>query len=128
MITSIFESIPLIGGSLFKFIVGGFGITQATLIRVYSAHVCLGFIILGFSVLHLFYLHNRGSKNPLFVSKGYRDVVSFHSYFTFKDSFVFFILLSISCLMMLVSPDFFLDVESYIEADPMVTPVAIKPE
>lgn len=128
VITSILDSIPIIGGSIFKFTVGGFGVTNVTLVRVFSAHVCLAFVILGFSVLHLFYLHKNGSNNPLFVSGGYSDVVLFHSYFTFKDSFVLMLLLSIFCFLILISPDLFLDVESYIEADPMVTPVAIKPE
>lgn len=128
VITSIFESVPVIGRSLFKFVVGGFGVDKVTLIRVFSAHVCLAFIILGLAIVHLFYLHNRGSNNPLFVSKGYSDVVLFHSYFSFKDSFVLFLLSSLFWGFMLYSPDFFLDVERYIEADYMVTPVSIKPE
>lgn len=128
MITSIFQSVPVVGDYIFKFTVGGFGVTNVTLVRVFSAHVCLAFVILGLAVAHLFYLHMRGSKNPLFAPRGYSDVVLFHRYFTFKDSFMAVFLLSLFCFFVLFCPDLFLDVESYIEADPMVTPVSIKPE
>nr|YP_010514534.1 cytochrome b [Diplodiscus mehrai]UXL86265.1 cytochrome b [Diplodiscus mehrai] len=128
VLTSIMQSVPFIGASLYKFVVGGFSVTNVTLVRVFSAHVCLAFVILGFSVVHLFYLHLGGSNNPLNVSGGYSDVVLFHSYFTNKDGFVLMCLLWLCCLCLLWSPDGVLDVESYIQADPMVTPVSIKPE
>nr|YP_010704123.1 cytochrome b [Plagiorchis elegans]WCO87333.1 cytochrome b [Plagiorchis elegans] len=128
VLTSILNSIPVIGTSLFKFIVGGFSVTNVTLVRVFSAHVCLAFVIIGLSVIHLFYLHKNGSNNPLFVSGGYSDIVLFHSYFTNKDGFILVLLGVFFCLAMLISPDFVLDLESYIQADPLVTPVSIKPE
>lgn len=128
VLTSIVDSIPFVGGSVYKFIVGGFGVTKVTLVRVFSAHVCLAFIIVGLRVMHLYYLHRRGSNNPLFAPSGYTDVVLFHSYFTLKDGFVLMALLGICRFFMFVAPDFVLDTERYIEADPLVTPARIKPE
>nr|YP_009533198.1 cytochrome b [Cyathocotyle prussica]AYH51383.1 cytochrome b [Cyathocotyle prussica] len=128
VLTSILQSVPYVGSGLYKFVVGGFSVTNVTLVRVFSAHVCLAFIIVGLSVIHLFYLHKNGSNNPLFISGGYSDIVLFHSYFTTKDGFVLIMLLFITGGLMLWFPDFVLDVESYIEADPLVTPVSIKPE
>lgn len=116
------------GSVVYKMVVGGFAVTNVTLVRVFSAHVCLAFVILGFSVLHLFYLHKSGSNNPLFVTGGYRDIVFFHSYFSFKDGFLLALLLFFFFLFLFVFPDFVLDIESYIQADPLVTPVSIKPE
>lgn len=113
---------------LYKFIVGGFSVTNVTLVRVFAAHVCLAFIIVGLSVLHLFYLHKRGSNNPLFVSGGYRDIVLFHRYFTTKDGLVLRVLFVFLGVALLLCPDYVLDVESYVEADPLITPVSIKPE
>lgn len=89
MLTSVIDSVPIVGSSVYRFIVGGFSVRGCTLIRVFSAHVCLAFVIVGLRVLHLFYLHKRGSNNPLFISSGYGDVVYFHSYFTVKDGFSF---------------------------------------
>nr|AMB20936.1 cytochrome b [Echinostoma paraensei] len=128
VLTSILNSIPLVGSYLYKFVVGGFSVTNVTLVRVFSAHVCLAFVILGLSVVHLFYLHKSGSNNPLFVSEGYGDVVLFHSFFTNKDGFVLMLLLFVASGLLLYCPDLVLDVESYIQADPLVTPVSIKPE
>nr|YP_009261929.1 cytochrome b [Echinochasmus japonicus]AKL39057.1 cytochrome b [Echinochasmus japonicus] len=128
VLTSVLGSIPFIGSVLYSFVVGGFSVTNVTLVRVFSAHVCLAFIIVGLSVVHLFYLHKRGSNNPLFVPGGYGDVVLFHSFFSNKDGLVLVVLLFLCCFFLLVVPDLVLDVESYIQADPMVTPVSIKPE
>ncbi|GAA57944.1 cytochrome b, partial [Clonorchis sinensis] len=47
VLTSILQRIPVVGGSLYNFIVGGFGVTNVTLVRVFSAHVCLAFVIIG---------------------------------------------------------------------------------
>lgn len=99
-----------------------------TLVRVFSAHVCLGFVILGLMVIHLFYLHKSGSKNPLFSSYGYGDVVYFHSYFTVKDFFCLCVLTFIIIYSLFAFPDLVVDVEGYLEADPLTTPASIKPE
>nr|QXU59658.1 cytochrome b [Cephalochlamys namaquensis] len=128
VLTAIVESLPLFGPVLYKYVVGGFSVTNVTLVRVFSAHVCLGFVILGLMVIHLFYLHLSGSNNPLFSSFGYGDVVYFHSYFTIKDFFC----IIVSCLLLVLClwgvPDLVVDTEGYLEVDSLTTPVSIKPE
>nr|AKC58416.1 cytochrome b [Eurytrema pancreaticum] len=128
VLTSVIDSIPVVGSSVYRFIVGGFSVGEATLIRVFSAHICLAFLIIGLSVLHLFYLHKEGSNNPLFISLGYGDVVMFHSYFTVKDGFAFVVSLFLYVGFMWLCPDLIVDTEAYIMANPLVTPVSIKPE
>lgn len=128
VLTSILNVIPFVGSCLFKYVVGGFGVTGATLLRVFSLHVCLGFIILGVRVLHLLYLHEKGSNNPLLVCGGYRDFVSFHSFYVVKDGFVLGVLGMFLVGFVWLFPDCVLDVEGFIEADSLVTPVSIKPE
>nr|QXU59706.1 cytochrome b [Bothridium pithonis] len=128
VLTSIVESLPMFGATVYKFVVGGFSVTNVTLVRVFSAHVCLGFVILGLMVLHLFYLHKSGSNNPLFSCFGYGDVVYFHSYFTVKDFFCLVLLTLVLLVLVWVSPDFPVDTEGYLEADALTTPASIKPE
>nr|UDU84930.1 cytochrome b [Haematoloechus sp. CW13H] len=128
VLTSILNNVPLIGANLYCFVVGGFGVSNVTLVRVFSAHVCLAFVIIGLSFIHLFYLHRGGSNNPLFIGGGYSDIVTFHSYFTIKDGFAIMVMLTLFCWLILFSPDLVLDMESYIQADPLVTPATIKPE
>lgn len=113
---------------MYLFIVGGFGVTNVTLVRVFSAHICLAFVIVGLTVIHLFYLHSKGSKNPIRISLRYGDVVYFHPLFRLKDGFVMMMLFFIMSGALMIKPDIVLDVERYIEADPMVTPTRIKPE
>lgn len=128
MITSVIDRVPLVGSQIYRFIVGGFSVREVTLVRVFSAHICLAFVIVGLRVVHLFYLHKDGSNNPLFIRSGYRDTILFHRFFTLKDGFVFLLSLDLCVGLMWLCPDLVLDTEAFIQANPMVTPVSIKPE
>lgn len=128
VLTSVVQRVPLVGPKVYTYIVGGFSVTNVTLVRVFAAHIILAFIILGARLLHLFYLHQSGSKKRLFLQGGYRDVVHFHRYYTSKDLFCLFCLFGVCFLFLLISPDLVLDAERYLLADPMVTPSSIKPE
>lgn len=128
VLTSIAESLPVFGPTLYKYVVGGFSVTDSTLIRVFSVHVCLGFVILGVMILHLFYLHKTGRKNPLFSTSSFSDLVYFHSYFSIKDFMCFVWSALFMFIVLFYSPDLLVDIEAYLEADPMNTPVRIKPE
>nr|UEN67856.1 cytochrome b [Rhabdosynochus viridisi] len=128
VLTSIMQSIPYVGNLLFMYIVGGFAVTNVTLVRFFALHVILAFIIVGFLLLHLMFLHSEGSNNSLFSSSGYTDSVRFHSYYTNKDFFSLCFLVTIFLFIILVSPNLVLDEEGFIAGDPMVTPATIKPE
>lgn len=128
VLTSIVDSIPIFGPTVYKYVVGGFSVRGITLIRVFAVHVCLGFIMLGFMVLHLFYLHKVGTNTPLYINKPFSDVVFFHSYYTVKDLFLFVFVCFVVSFVLFFSPDFLMDVEAYLEADSLNTPVSIKPE
>nr|YP_007890995.1 cytochrome b [Hydatigera krepkogorski]BAN15679.1 cytochrome b [Hydatigera krepkogorski] len=128
VLTSIVDSLPVVGHSIYKYVVGGFSITGDTLSRVLSIHICLGFIVIMLMVVHLFYLHKDGSSNSLYSYSMLSDVVYFHSYFTVKDLFLFMSILTGVLSWLLLSPDLLVDIESYLEADQLNTPVSIKPE
>nr|QWV61011.1 cytochrome b [Euryhaliotrema johni] len=128
VLTSVVQSVPFVGEKMYNFIVGGFSVTNVTLVRVFAAHVVLAFVVIGFSLIHLFYLHKKGSNNSLFLINGYSDCVHFHGYYSNKDLFCLFGLWSLCLWLVFYSPDTVLDVESYLHADPLVTPASIKPE
>ena len=128
VLTSVVERLPVFGSVLYSYVVGGFAVTGVTLIRVFSVHVCVGFIILGLMFVHLFYLHKVGSKTPLFTRSSFRDVVKFHSYFRIKDLLCFVAVCFVLFCILFYSPDILVDVERYLEADRMGTPLSIKPE
>nr|UEC44186.1 cytochrome b [Taenia tianguangfui] len=128
VLTSIVDSLPLVGNVVYKYVVGGFSVSGITLMRVLSVHICLGFIILGLMVIHMFYLHKSGSSNPLFSFNSLSDIVYFHSYFTVKDFFLLLLISLVVIIWLFLFPDLLVDVEAYLEADFLNTPVSIKPE
>jgi len=77
--------------------------------------------------IHLLFLHETGSNNPLGLNRD-GDKVPFHSYYSFKDLVGFIGLLSMLTFLALFSPQLLTDPENFIPANPLVTPVHIQPE
>nr|AUI11285.1 cytochrome b [Calliostoma zizyphinum] len=127
VITNLFSAIPYIGVDLVQWLWGGFAVDNATLTRFFSLHFLLPFAILGLTVLHLLFLHETGSNNPLGVNSD-SDKVPFHPYHTYKDLVGFLVLLFLLSLLVLFSPFLLGDPENFIPANPLVTPVHIQPE
>jgi len=127
VITNLFSAIPVIGGSIVNWLWGGFAVDNATLTRFFAFHFVIPFIIAGASMVHLLFLHQTGSNNPLGIRSNL-DKISFHPYFTFKDLRGFFIILLRLLIICLLSPWALGDPENFIPANPLVTPVHIQPE
>lgn len=100
---------------------------QSTLNRFFSLHFILPFLIGGLSALHLIFLHEKGSTNPLGELNHARKI-PFHPYFSWKDIVGFIVLFIILALVALFYPTMLTDPENFICANPMVTPVHIQPE
>ncbi len=127
VITNLLSAIPYVGVFLVEWIWGGFAVGNPTLTRFFAFHFILPFIIIFFVILHLFFLHEKGSNNPLGLSSIY-DKIIFHPYFVFKDVFGFFLFFIFFLIIGLVFPYIFIDVENFISSNPLVTPVHIQPE
>lgn len=127
VITKFFSTVPYVGRDLVQWIWGGFAVGYPTLTRFFSLHFLLPFLIAAFVLIHLIFLHDTGSNNPLGLSSA-GDKVPFHPYFSIKDIFGFSIVLFTFFTVVVAIPDYFGDPEKYIEANPLVTPVHIQPE
>lgn len=127
VITNLFSAIPYIGKTLVEWLWGGFGVANATLTRFFALHFLLPFIIAALSIIHLLFLHQTGSNNPLGINSS-STKIPFHSYYSFKDIVGFIIILSILFFIAFFSPNLLTDPENFIPANPLVTPVHIKPE
>merc|ERR1712048_30857 len=79
------------------------------------------------TILHLLFLHETGSNNPLGINSD-TDKIPFHSYYRFKDLVGFLVLLFLLSCLVLFSPQLLGDPENFIPANPLVTPVHIQPE
>ena len=127
VITNLFSAIPYIGKSLVEWLWGGFAVDNATLNRFFALHFLVPFLIAGLSALHLLFLHQTGSNNPLGLSSD-SDKVPFHIYYSTKDSIGFVLLLISLTAIALFSPNLLGDPENFLPANPLVTPIHIKPE
>nr|YP_010692520.1 cytochrome b [Ixias pyrene]WBV74673.1 cytochrome b [Ixias pyrene] len=127
VITNLLSAIPYLGTSLVNWIWGGFAVDNPTLTRFYTFHFLLPFIILAMTMIHLLFLHQTGSNNPLGINSNL-DKIPFHPYFTFKDLIGFIILLFILICLTLTNPYMLGDPDNFIPANPLVTPIHIQPE
>nr|UTY22596.1 cytochrome b [Tomostethus sp. 1 QHW-2022a] len=127
VITNLLSAIPYLGMDLVQWLWGGFSVDNATLTRFFTFHFIIPFIISALTMIHLLFLHETGSSNPLGTNSNY-DKIPFHPYFTYKDIVGFIIMLMMLILLILISPNYLGDPDNFIPANPLVTPPHIKPE
>nr|WDE81289.1 cytochrome b [Empidonax alnorum] len=127
VITNLFSAIPYIGQTLVEWAWGGFSVDNPTLTRFFALHFLLPFMIAGLTLIHLTFLHETGSNNPLGISSDC-DKIPFHPYFSTKDILGFIMLLLPLMTLALFSPNLLGDPENFTPANPLVTPPHIKPE
>nr|UGS80501.1 cytochrome b [Paracaecilius japanus] len=127
VITNLVSAIPYLGNAIVQWLWGGFAIDNATLTRFFTFHFILPFIIFALVMIHLLFLHQTGSSNPLGLKMNI-DKMSFHPYFSLKDLVGFLILILILISVNLINPYMLGDPDNFIPANPLVTPVHIQPE
>lgn len=127
VITNLFSAIPIVGTEIVNWIWGGFAVGNPTLSRFYSLHFLLPFLIAGTRVIHILFLHQTGSRNPLGVNSNY-DKLPFHQYYSIKDLIGFRLVFIIFSYICFFNPWSLGDPENFIRANPLVTPVHIQPE
>nr|AAZ92421.1 cytochrome b [Lepilemur sahamalazensis] len=127
VITNLLSAIPYVGTDLVEWIWGGFSVGKATLNRFFALHFILPFITSGLVMIHLLFLHETGSNNPLGVPSN-SDKIPFHPYYTTKDFLGLLLLILLLMTMALFYPDLLGDPDNYTPANPLNTPPHIKPE
>lgn len=127
VITNLFSVVPLIGTNLVNWIWGGFSVNAPTLTRFYSFHYILPFILSALVIIHLYFLHQQGSRNSVGVNRNI-DKIEFHPYFSVKDlRFIIVALVSFS-IITFYAPYILGDPVNNIPANPIQTPLHIQPE
>nr|YP_010545643.1 cytochrome b [Haematopota turkestanica]UYG48426.1 cytochrome b [Haematopota turkestanica] len=127
VITNLLSAVPYLGTDLVQWIWGGFAVDNATLTRFFTFHFILPFIVTAMTMIHLLFLHQTGSNNPLGINSN-SDKIPFHPYFTYSDIVGFIIMMMILTLLTLIDPYLLGDPDNFIPANPLVTPVHIQPE
>nr|YP_010487107.1 cytochrome b [Eupatorus hardwickei]UWI70891.1 cytochrome b [Eupatorus hardwickei] len=127
VITNLLSAIPYLGNTIVQWLWGGFAIDNATLTRFFTFHFLLPFIIIGLILIHLLFLHQTGSNNPLGLNSNI-DKIPFHPYFTYKDTVGFLMMSMALTFLILTNPYMLSDPENFTPANPLVTPIHIQPE
>nr|YP_002333062.1 cytochrome b [Takifugu poecilonotus]YP_002333075.1 cytochrome b [Takifugu exascurus]ABX57809.1 cytochrome b [Takifugu poecilonotus]BAG85573.1 cytochrome b [Takifugu poecilonotus]BAG85586.1 cytochrome b [Takifugu exascurus] len=127
VITNLLSAVPYVGNTLVQWVWGGFSVDSATLTRFFAFHFLLPFIVAAAAIVHLIFLHETGSNNPLGLNSN-ADKIPFHPYFSYKDLLGFTIMLSALAMLALFSPNYLGDPDNFTPANPLVTPAHIKPE
>nr|YP_010000519.1 cytochrome b [Erpornis zantholeuca]QOD96405.1 cytochrome b [Erpornis zantholeuca] len=127
VITNLFSAIPYIGQTLVEWAWGGFSVDNPTLTRFFALHFLLPFVIAGLTLVHLTFLHETGSNNPLGIPSDC-DKIPFHPYYSIKDILGFALMFTSLATLALFSPNLLGDPENFTPANPLATPPHIKPE
>lgn len=127
VILRIASAIPLLGNDVVKLIWGDFSVRGITLNRLYRLHFILPFTIIALRALHLVFLHRTTSNNPLLIG-GFLSKTLFFPLYLVKDLFGILLFSLGFFFIVLEYPLLLGDTENFLKADPLVTPVHIKPE
>jgi len=127
VITRLLAAIPGVGKTIVIWVWGGFAVGAATLTRFFAFHFLVPFIVARLAIIHLLFLHQTGSRNPLGLGLNNNKIV-FHPYFSWKDLRGVFLLFRFLTFLLLINPLILGDEENFILANPIVTPVHIQPE
>ncbi|YP_009437740.1 cytochrome b (mitochondrion) [Aethina tumida] len=127
VITNLVSAIPYLGMTIVQWLWGGFAVDNATLNRFFALHFLLPFVVAAMTMIHLLFLHQTGSNNPL-GTKSDIDKLPFHPFFSWKDSVGFLIMSFMLISLSLINPFLLGDPDNFTPANPLVTPVHIQPE
>uniref|UniRef100_UPI00315D91F1 cytochrome b B n=1 Tax=Choucentrus sinensis TaxID=3038122 RepID=UPI00315D91F1 len=127
VITNLLSAIPYFGGSLVKWIWGGFAVGGPTLSRFLTMHFLLPFMLMMMILIHLSTLHTKGSGNPTGL-KSSTEKIPFHPYYSIKDIVGLMTMLLTMLMINMAEPYLMADPDNFSPADPMTTPMHIQPE
>nr|AXI98803.1 cytochrome b [Pseudoniphargus sp. 6-Morocco A] len=127
VITNLFSEVPYIGPDIVRLIWGGVSVNSPTIMRFFTFHFLIPFIILMMVVIHITLLHQTGSSNPLGLNSKNEKII-FHPYFSLKDIAGLISLLLLFLYLCLFNPLLLGDNENFAPANTAVTPHHIQPE
>merc|ERR1712113_63321 len=122
VITNLLSPFP----SVVEWICGGFSINVATIKRFFIFHFILPFVLCGFLVLHLFYLHYHSSSNPLRINTN--NKIPFFPFVFQKDFFGLMLILALYFLQCHFGFSTLSHPDNALEVSRLTTPLHIVPE
>nr|CCI69393.1 cytochrome b [Longipodacrangonyx sp. 1 MDMBR-2012] len=127
VITNLLSEVPYIGPNLIELVWGSPSVNTPTIMRFFSFHFMLPFIIMALTIIHIALLHETGSKNPLGILSS-NNKYMFNPIFIFKDLLGFISAILMFMVISLLLPLSLGDDENFFNFNPYVTPIHIQPE
>jgi quinol-cytochrome oxidoreductase complex cytochrome b subunit len=122
VITNLLSPFPC----LVEWVCGGYCVHNPTLKRFFLFHFILPFILCGFILIHLFYLHYHSSNNPLMLNTN--NKISFFPFILLKDLVGLIIVLCLYFLQTHFGISSLSHPDNALEACALLTPLHIVPE
>merc|ERR1711907_834675 len=122
VITNLLSPFP----GVIEWLCGGYCVHSPTLKRFFVFHFIMSFILLGFVLLHLFYLHFHSSNNPLKINTN--NKVPFFPYIFIKDFFSLMIILLLYMIQCHFGFSTLSHPDNALEANAFLTPLHTVPE
>merc|ERR1712038_105677 len=122
VITNLLSPFP----SLIEWICGGYCVHSPTLKRFFLFHFLFPFLLCGFTILHLFYLHFHSSNNPLRLNTN--NKIPFFPFIFLKDFFGLVLVLCLYFLQTHFGVSSLSHPDNALEACGLLTPLHIVPE
>lgn len=127
VITNLLSAIPYLGEIIVLWLWGGFAVDNPTLTRFFTIHFLLPFILSVIIIIHLVFLHETGSSNPLGIPINI-DKIPFYPYFVIKDLLGYIVFVLTFVFIIFYYPYLLNDPDNFIPANPISTPLHIQPE
>jgi len=125
VISSLITTLPVLGNWLLVIVWGDYRVRSSTLNRFYTLHFIIPFLVLVIMLVHLYFLHNKGSSTLLNSNK---TMLPFSGYYVWKDILGLLLIVFLISFLVFFSPYSLLDSENRILANSLVTPIHIVPE
>jgi len=122
VITNLLSPFP----SLIEWVCGGHYVYNPTLKRFFLFHFLFPFLLCGFLILHLFYLHFHSSNNPFRLNTN--NKIPFFPFIFHKDFFGFILILCLYLLQTHFGISSFSHPDNALEVCGLLTPLHIVPE
>lgn len=124
-----FRVIPFVGPAIVEILWGGYTVGAPTLNRFYSFHFILPLLMVMVVLVHLIFLHDKGSSNPLGADSDYDFLnVPFYPHYFWADMIAASAGMMVFSVFVLLYPHLLGCPENFEPANPMKTPVHIQPE
>jgi ubiquinol-cytochrome c reductase cytochrome b subunit len=122
VITNLLSPFP----GVIEWLCGGYCVHSPTIKRFFVFHFVLSFLLLGFVLLHLFYLHFHSSTNPLRLSTNSK--IPFFPFIFIKDFFTLVVILTLYLSQCHFGVSTLSHPDNALEACAFLTPLHIVPE